>query len=82
MTFWRSLSGEVLVELVTADPAGSLAAIAQMGLPIRQVLPVGELTLSFRIRRQDLTQQHPDRLFPVQGNQPHRFFLLPPQIHG
>ena len=54
MTFWRSLSGEVLVELVTADPAGSLAAIAQMGLPIRQVLPVGELTLSFRIRRQDL----------------------------
>ena len=54
MTFWRSLSGEVLVELITADPAGSLAAIAQMGLPIRQVLPEGELTLSFRIRRQNL----------------------------
>ena len=54
MTFWRSLSGEVLVELITADPAGSLAAIAQMGLPISKVLPQEELTLSFRARRRDL----------------------------
>lgn len=54
MTFWRSLSGEVLVELVTADPAGTLAAIAQMGIPISQVLPQEELTLSFRARRRDL----------------------------
>ena len=54
MTFWRSLSGEVLVKLVTADPAGALAAIARTGLPIRQVLPEEELTLSFRVRRQDL----------------------------
>ena len=54
MTFWRSLSGEVLVELMTADPAGSLAAIAQAGLSIRQVLPQEELILSFRARRQDL----------------------------
>ena len=54
MNFWRSLDGEIQVELVTADPAGALAAIAKAGIPIRQVLPQEELTLSFRVRRRDL----------------------------
>ena len=54
MNFWRSLDGEIQVELVTADPAGALAAIAQTGIPIRRVLPQEELTLSFQARRRDM----------------------------
>ncbi len=54
MNFWRSLDGEIQVELVTADPAGALAAIAKEGISICQVLPQEELTLSFRLHRRDL----------------------------
>ena len=34
MTFWRSLSGEVLVELITAEPAGRIEAIDKTGLTL------------------------------------------------
>ena len=47
MNFWRSLAGEVAVELLTADPAGVLEAIAVQNIPLYQVQPAGELTVSF-----------------------------------
>ena len=65
MNFWRSLDGEIQIELVTADPAGALAAIAKEGIPIRQVLPQEKLTLFFRLRRRDLDAL--DRLAEKRG---------------
>ena len=53
MNFWHSLAGEVTVELLTADPAGVLEAIAVQNIPLYQVQPTGELTVTFRIRRRD-----------------------------
>ena len=53
MNFWHSLAGEVAVELLTADPAGVLEAIAVQNIPLYQVQPTGELTVTFRIRRRD-----------------------------
>ena len=34
MNFWHSLAGEVAVELLTADPAGVLEAIAVQNIPL------------------------------------------------
>lgn len=51
MNIWHSLEGQVEIELMTADPPGALEAIVKEGIPVISVLPVNELTLSFRIRR-------------------------------
>lgn len=56
MNIWHSLEGQVEVELVTADPPGALEAIVQGGIPVTNVLPVNELTLSFQIRRVHLSK--------------------------
>ena len=53
MSFWRSLAGELEAELLTADPPGSLRAIAREDIPLSHVLLTGELTLTFRVRRGD-----------------------------
>lgn len=53
MNIWSSLSGELEAELLTADLLGSLRAIAQEGISLSRVLPAGELSISFRLRRGD-----------------------------
>ena len=56
MNIWHSMEGQVGVDLVTADPSGALEAIVQAGIPITGILPEGELTLSFQIRRIHLSK--------------------------
>lgn len=53
MNFWRSLSGMVEVRLTSADLAQALAAINRAGIEIFSACQVGDLTLSFTIRRID-----------------------------
>ena len=40
MKLWTSLTGLIQAELLTADPAGALCAIADAGLARRDVTPV------------------------------------------
>ncbi len=56
MNIWHSLEGRVEVELLTADPSGALEAIVREGIPVTNVLPEKELTLSFQIRRVHLVK--------------------------
>ena len=56
MNIWHSLEGRVEVELLTADPSGVLEAIVREGIPVTNVLPEKELTLSFQIRRVHLVK--------------------------
>jgi len=53
MDYLKSLTGMVTVELISAYPAGSLASIADMGIPVFSVQAVDELTVHFRIQRKD-----------------------------
>lgn len=53
MNFWRSVSGMVEVRIITADPAGALAAINHAGLEVFSAVMEGNLTISFTLRRWD-----------------------------
>lgn len=59
MGFWRSLNGEAFVEIIGADPAGTLSALHNAGIAVFQTVRKDDLTLQFIIRRQDYrrTQQ-------------------------
>ena len=39
MNIWRSLEGQVEVELLTADPSGALDAIARADIPLTRIFP-------------------------------------------
>ena len=54
MNIWRSLEGQVEVELLTADPSGALDAIARANIPLTQIFPEEELAVSFQIQRSQL----------------------------
>ena len=41
MKLWTSLTGLIQAELLTADPAGALCAIADAGIALRDVTPEG-----------------------------------------
>lgn len=58
MNIWQSLAGELEAELLTADPAGALCAIARANIPLSQVTLSGELTLVFRLSRRDYGRLH------------------------
>lgn len=53
MNFWNSISGMVEVRLTSADPAGALAIINRAGIEIFSACQIGDLTLSFVLRRSD-----------------------------
>lgn len=53
MSIWRSLSGQLLVELVSAAPEQLLSAINSGGVPVFDVIRTGELCLQIRIKRSD-----------------------------
>lgn len=54
MNIWRSAEGVLTVELVSAEPEKALTAINTVGISLRRVVRMGELTLRFQIRRADL----------------------------
>ena len=51
MKLWTSLTGVIRAELLTADPAGALDAMASAGITLRDVTPEGELCLRFSVVR-------------------------------
>lgn len=72
MDLWRSLSGMVDVELVSADPAGSMREINTVNIPIFDLVWMDDLTIRFRLRRMDhrklrkLTQKRGERLHLIE----------------
>ena len=54
MGIFRSLAGMVRVELTSADVAGALRAINEMGIPVAQVQTSGDLTVRFTVSRRSL----------------------------
>lgn len=54
MGLWRSLNGILTVEILSADPVGSLAEIQNYGIALESVHLPDELTVRFHIRRQDI----------------------------
>lgn len=54
MDLWHSLNGLVELEIISADPAASLSRIYNLGIPLENVKFVDELTIRFRVRRQNL----------------------------
>ena len=53
MGVFRSVVGVVEAELISADPAGALRRINQMGIELFDIRRIGELTLRFRLNRRD-----------------------------
>lgn len=53
MKLWTSLSGSIRAELLTADPAGALDAMADAGIVLTDVCPEGMLCLRFSVSRPD-----------------------------
>lgn len=53
MTFWKSLSGSVVVEFTSAAPEEELDLITKAGIPLSNVIRKRELTCRMTIRRKD-----------------------------
>ena len=53
MNLWSSLKGLVVAELTSADVTGSLEAVTELGIPVRNVISVDELTLHLTLDRRD-----------------------------
>ena len=53
MGIFKSLGGMLTLELTSADTAGSLAAIANLGVPAFSVRSIDELTVRFQIPRSE-----------------------------
>ena len=53
MGIFRSIAGMLTLELTSADTAGSLASIANLGIPVFSVQHVNELTMRFQVPRQE-----------------------------
>jgi len=56
MSFWHSLNGMIEVRITSASPEITLSAIGEENIPVFQVRSIGDLTVSFRIPRQNLPQ--------------------------
>lgn len=54
MGLWRSLNGVLTVEILSADPIGSLAEIQNTGIALEHIAFPDELTMQLQIRRQDI----------------------------
>lgn len=54
MNLWDSISGMMNVELTSADPEAALAAAAEQGIAIGQIVRKEPLILTFWIRRWDV----------------------------
>ena len=55
MGLYRSLGGNIRVKLTGADMAGSMRGINELGIPIRKIEPVDELSIEFSIDRRSYT---------------------------
>ena len=53
MDIWKSLDGMVEAELTSAEPGAALEAANAQGIPLYDVIQVGDLTARFRVRRRD-----------------------------
>ena len=53
MNLWSSLKGLVVAELTSADVTGALEAVTELGIPVRNVISVDELTLHLTLDRAD-----------------------------
>lgn len=68
MDIWQSFSGMVEAELTSANPVEALRAINSAGIELYDTRQVGDLTVHFRLRRQEyrkllqLTQRRGERL--------------------
>lgn len=54
MDLWHSLNGMVMIEIISADPAAALSQIYNHGIALDNVQFVDELTLRFRVHRQNV----------------------------
>ena len=64
MDIWKSLDGMVEAELTSAEPGAALEAANARGIPLYDVIQVGDLTARFRVRRRDYQRsrgRHPGR---------------------
>ena len=53
MDFWKSIAGQVEVELTSAEIGAALGAINARGMEILELKQVSDLTCRFRVRRKD-----------------------------
>ncbi len=53
MNLWRSLRGQMEAELTSADITGTMEAVTELGIPIRKVTYVDELTVLLTLDRRD-----------------------------
>ena len=53
MDFWGYANGFVILEITSADPAGMISAIQDIGITLENVRFLDELTFQFQIKRQD-----------------------------
>ena len=51
MALWRSLSGSVRMEILSADPSGALSAAQQQGIILENIECIDELTIRFTVQR-------------------------------
>ena len=66
MTIWQSLAGTVVVEMVSADVAGTLRAVTEAGVAVSEVEPKDVLTLRCRVARRCLAKL--ERLCEARGD--------------
>ena len=59
MDIWKSLDGMVEAELTSAEPGAALEAANARGIPLYDVIQVGDLTARFRVRRRDTGRWKP-----------------------
>ena len=55
MNLWQSAAGLVTVEILTADPTGTLSQLHLIGIPLQGVQIPDELTLHFTVKRTHLS---------------------------
>ncbi len=53
MGLFKSVAGTLVVELTSADIPGTLGALTQQGIPVFDLNPEGDLTVTLRIARKD-----------------------------
>lgn len=56
MDFWKSLSGMIILNLTSADPAASLTAINRAGITAYNAVQMDSMTFRFVIRRGDYSR--------------------------
>ena len=73
MNLWKSLAGQVVMELTSADPERAVSALSQAGIELLRVRPAGDLCLHLTMSRSQaaqalrLCEKRGDQLKPLAG---------------